>query len=85
MQFAAKWMDLEGIKVKYVRQRKTNTVCYHLYVESKKYNKLENKTRSRLIENKPVVTTGERERGRGKIGVGKKKKGLLWDYMKSCV
>ena len=22
--------------VKYVRQRKTNTVCYHLYVESKK-------------------------------------------------
>ena len=46
-------------------------------MEYKKYNKLENKTRSRLIENKPVVTTGERERGRGKIGVGKKKKRVI--------
>ena len=26
------------------RQRKTNTVCYHLYVESKNYNKLVNIT-----------------------------------------
>ena len=23
-----------------INQRKTNTVCYHLYMESKKYNKL---------------------------------------------
>ena len=41
-------------------------VWYHLYVESKKYNKLVNITkRSRLtdIENKLVVTSGERERG----------------------
>ena len=27
---------------KQVRQRKTNTGCYHFYVESKKYNKLVN-------------------------------------------
>ena len=57
-------------------------------MESKKYNKLVNKTkRSRLtdIENKLVVTSGEREEGRGNVGVGEKEKGLLWDYMKSCV
>ena len=41
-------------------------------MESKKYNKLLNITkRNRLtdIENKLVVTTGEREGGRSKIGV----------------
>ena len=38
LPFAATWMDLEG--------RKTNTVCYHLYVESKKYNKLVNITKN---------------------------------------
>ena len=36
-----------------LRQRMTNTVGYHLYVESKKYNKL-------------VVTSGDREGGEGK-------------------
>ena len=35
---AATWMGLEGIMLSEVSQRKTNTVCYHLYVESKKYN-----------------------------------------------
>ena len=35
----ATWTDLAGIKLGEVRQRKINTVCYHLYVESKKYNK----------------------------------------------
>ena len=42
-------------------------------MESKKYNKLVKKQkRSRLtdIENKPVVTRGEREGGRGKIRGG---------------
>ena len=36
LPFAAMWMDLEGIMLSEIRQRKTNTVCYHLYVESKK-------------------------------------------------
>ena len=39
--FAAKWMDLEGIILSEVShaEKKTNTVGYHLYVESKKcYN-----------------------------------------------
>ena len=35
MPFAATWMDLEIITLSEVRQRKTNTIWYHLYVESK--------------------------------------------------
>ena len=34
--FAATWMDLEIIILNKVRQRKTNIIWYHLYVESKK-------------------------------------------------
>ena len=33
-------INLEGIKLSEVSQRKTNTVWYHLYVEPKKYSKL---------------------------------------------
>ena len=56
-----------------MRQRKTNTVYYHLYVESKKYrqtSEFNNKTnRFTDTENKLVVTGGEREGRMGKIGV----------------
>ena len=34
--FAATWMDLEIIILNGVSQRKTNAICNHLYVESKK-------------------------------------------------
>ena len=33
---AAMWMNLEGIMLNEISQRKTNTVWYHLYVKSKK-------------------------------------------------
>ena len=33
--FAATWMELEGIIIYEMSQRKTNIVCYHLYMESK--------------------------------------------------
>ena len=33
--FSATWMDLEIIILNEMRKRKTNTICYHLYVESK--------------------------------------------------
>ena len=29
LPFAATWMDLEGMMLSEIRQRKTNTVCYH--------------------------------------------------------
>ena len=36
MPFIATWMDLEIIILNGVSQRKTNAICNHLYVESKK-------------------------------------------------
>ena len=36
LPFAATWMDLEGIMLSEISQTKTNVLCYHLYVESKK-------------------------------------------------
>ena len=35
MPFAAMWMELEGIMLSEISQRKTNTVWYHLYVTPK--------------------------------------------------
>ena len=36
LPFSTMWMDLEGIMLsEEVRQRMTNTLCYHLYVEPK--------------------------------------------------
>ena len=40
MSFAAIWMDLEIIILSEVSQRKTNIIGYHLYVESKKNDKM---------------------------------------------
>ena len=36
MPFAATWMGLESVIISEVRQKKTNIVLYHLYVQSKK-------------------------------------------------
>ena len=36
MLFAEKWMSLEIIVLSEVRERKTNIIRYHFYVESKK-------------------------------------------------
>ena len=48
MPFATIWVDLKGFMIREikVRQRKTNTLCYHLYVESKKIKQIDvyNKT-----------------------------------------
>ena len=35
LPFTTTGMDLEGIMISQVSQRKTNTVCFHLHVESK--------------------------------------------------
>ena len=52
-----------------ISYRKMNTVYFYLHVESKKKNEWMNTTRKRFtgIENKVVVTSGERGEGRGKI------------------
>ena len=36
MPFAATWTDIEIITVSEMRQRKTNNISYHFYVESEK-------------------------------------------------
>ena len=36
LPFAATWVDVKDIRHSEISQRKTNTLCYHLYVESKK-------------------------------------------------
>ena len=41
LPFAATWMDFKSIMRREICQTKTNTVQYHLSVESKKYNNSE--------------------------------------------
>ena len=60
LPFAATWIYSEGIMLSEASQ--TNTVCYHSYVESKKYNKLVNITKEKQThryENKLMVAMGE--------------------------
>ena len=72
MPFAATWMDLEISILSEVNQRETNTIWYHLYVESKiwcKWIYLWNRNRLTDIENRLVVAKG-RGSGRDALGVG---------------
>ena len=48
MPFAATQMDLEIIILSEVSQTKTNIICYHLYVESKKVIQVNLFTKQRL-------------------------------------
>ena len=70
MPFAAAWRDLEGSKLSKGSQTdKESTIWYHLYVDAKKIQQTNeySKKRSRLwdIENKLVITIGEKDEGRG--------------------
>lgn len=58
-------MGLEGIMVSETSQRKTNTICFYLYVESKNQHK---QNRNKLIdtENKLMVTRWEEVGKNGK-------------------
>ena len=60
-------MDLEGIMLSEINQTKTNTVCYHLYVESK-IRKQTSEYSNKEIE---LQRTNQWENinGEGKIGV----------------
>ena len=70
---------LRGHYAQSSKSEKTSTIWYHLYVASKKYNKLVNITKRRLtnIENKLVVTIGQRKESRSNIQLGSKKYKLL--------
>ena len=49
LPFATMWMDLEGFMLMTeISQKKTDTVQYHFYVDSKKYNKLVNIVRKEI-------------------------------------
>ena len=62
MPFAATRMDLVIIILREGSQTKADIICYHLYVESKKWYKwtyLQNRNRLTDLENKLKVTKGE--------------------------
>ena len=67
--FAATWMDLEGIRLSEISQTKTNTVWYHLYVESKKYTKIVNITKKKQTHRyRELVVTSRGARGHIRVG-----------------
>ena len=62
MPFAATWMQLEIIILNEVRRRRTNTIWYHLYVESKLWHKwtyLQKGNRCTDTENRLLVPRGK--------------------------
>ena len=72
LPFAATGISLESTMLRvYVRQRKTNTVCYHLYVESKRIKQMNIQNRNRFahIDYKLVFTSRHKEGGSSKIGI----------------
>ena len=73
LPFVATWMNMEGIMLSEISQRKTNTVRYHLYVKSEKYKKSVNITKNkhshRYREETRHYQWGE-EMGRGYRGRG---------------
>ena len=51
LQFATMWMDLEAVMLSEISHTKTHTISYHLYVDSRNYNKLMNvEKRNRLTD-----------------------------------
>ena len=65
LSFTATW--LEGILLSEISQRKINMVSYHLYVESKTYNKLVNITKKKQTDRYREQTSGYQLGGRGTI------------------
>ena len=63
-------MDVESIMLSKVRQKRINTVSFHFFVESKKYNKLVNITKKKQTHRYNEQTSGyhgKREERRSNI------------------
>ena len=63
LPFVTAWIELEDIMLSEISQRKTKTVCFHLYVESKEWNKWTNIARQKGLtgtENTLVVAGGQK-------------------------
>lgn len=70
MSFVTTWMDLEGIILSKISQRKINTIFFHLYVGSKRQHK-------QTTRRRPIDTEKADGGQRGGVGsLGKKLKGL---------
>ena len=52
-----------------ISQTRTNAVCYHLYVESKKYNKVGNETKMKQTHRCREQTSGYQGRRGGDTGM----------------
>ena len=74
LPFVTTWMDLEGIMLSEISQtEKTKIVRDHLHVESKKYNKVVNRTKKKQTHRYREQTSGYQwgeGRGRGMIEIG---------------
>ena len=69
LPFAATQMDLKNTILIEISQRKTNTVLYHLYVQSEKQNKLVNMTKQKQthIYREQTLVTSEARKGGGTV------------------
>ena len=62
------WMDLKGVPLSEVSQRETNTACFHLYSESKKWNKSTITKQKETHRHKKLgITSGEKSGGKGEM------------------
>ena len=69
MLFAATWMGLDIFILSEVRERKTNVICYHFYVKSKKkwYKLTYSQNRNRVTDIETNLWVTLEEKG-GKLG-----------------
>ena len=56
LNFATTWINLQSIMLCEISHRKTNTLCFHLYMDSKKQNK-------QILQNRNGLTDTENKLG----------------------
>ena len=70
LPFVTTWMDLEGIMLNEISQKEKDKYYILSHIWNLKYEMSEHNKTETGIENKLVVTSGDREVGRGKRGTG---------------